>query len=231
MSAMNTAAPVAAARPRGGSPNEPRDWQAEFERSVLVHRDWLHRRALKLCRNPADAEDLVQETYLRAFRRFDSFTPGTNCGAWLATILRNTFLNLVTRQTREAPGRDATTVERELALRGELAPDPEQERVRHVIDDRRLADAVEALPGKLRWAVILADVEECSYREIAEICGVPVGTVMSRLFRGRRRLRRALRNGRADAPPGALAASRPPVGGASRPRRRPRYRQPQPASR
>lgn len=174
--------------------------EREFEAVALVHRARLHRTALGLCRNPTEAEDLVQETYLRAYRRFDSFVPDTNCLAWLRTILRNVFVNHVTRGRREVPAGDACAVERGVALDAFAAPPatPEEEFFLRVLDNRELARALDALPPSF-WAVVrLADVEGRSYREIAELCELPVGTVMSRLFRARRRLRRALQ-GRAEA--------------------------------
>ncbi|MBI3628199.1 MAG: sigma-70 family RNA polymerase sigma factor [Candidatus Rokubacteria bacterium] len=174
--------------------------EREFEVVALVHRARLHRTALGLCRNPTEAEAQVQETYLRAFRRFDSFVPGTNCLAWLHTILRNVFINRVVRGGREVPAGDACAVECGVASRALAAPTatPEEEFFRRVLDDRELARALDALPPSFRAVVLLADVEGRSYREIAELCEVPVGTVMSRLFRARRRLRRAFR-GRAEA--------------------------------
>jgi len=174
--------------------------EREFEAVALVHRARLYRTALGLCRNPTEAEDLVQETYLRAYRRFDSFVPGTNCLAWLRTILRNVFINHVTRGGREVPAGDACAVERGDASEAFAAPPatPDEEFFLQVLDNRELARALDALPPSFRTVVRLADVEGCSYREIAERCELPVGTVMSRLFRARRRLRRALQ-GRAEA--------------------------------
>jgi len=172
-----------------------RDRRREFEEVALVHLDRLFRMALRLCRNRAGAEDLVQEAYLRAFRHFDQFDPGTNCRAWLFAILHNTFVNRVKREAREVPELDEADLDR-----AELEPDPEvmatianpEEEFFKNVMDAGLVAALERLPVRFREAVLLADVEECSYKEIAQICGVPVGTVMSRLFRGRQFLRRAL---------------------------------------
>ncbi|OGL14956.1 MAG: hypothetical protein A3F92_01020 [Candidatus Rokubacteria bacterium RIFCSPLOWO2_12_FULL_71_22] len=173
--------------------DEPRSWQREFEHVVLVHRGRLYRQALSLCRNRTDAEDLVQETLLRAFRRFDQFTAGSNCVAWLATILRNIFLNQVTRQGSVdlLDGEDA--LERAVANWGSRSatPTPEEVLLGRVIDDQRLARALDRLPRRFREVLLLADVEELSYREIAQSCELPIGTVMSRLFRARRLLRTA----------------------------------------
>ena len=168
-------------------------WPREFEREVLGHRERLYRRALSLCRNPVDAEDLVQETFLRAFRFFGQFTPGTNCRAWLLTILRHTFIGRVTRGAREVVGPGEDTVERVLDRRAGLTATPEEEFFHHVIGDRHLATAIDGLSPSFREVVILADLEERSYREIARMRELPIGTVMSRLSRAHGLLRKALR--------------------------------------
>ncbi|MBI4587497.1 MAG: sigma-70 family RNA polymerase sigma factor [Candidatus Rokubacteria bacterium] len=166
----------------------------EFEDQALVHLDRVFHLALRLTRNRTEAEDLVQETYLRAFRHFDQFDPGTNCRAWLFAILRNAFLNQVKRQGREVPGLDERELERaeaELADVNGTIESPEEELLKRVVDADLVA-ALDQLPLIFREVVVLADVEECSYKEIARICGLPMGTVMSRLSRGRRLLRRGL---------------------------------------
>ncbi|MFZ1059422.1 MAG: sigma-70 family RNA polymerase sigma factor [Candidatus Rokuibacteriota bacterium] len=166
----------------------------EFEDQALVHLDRVFHLALRLTRNRTEAEDLAQETYLRAFKHFDQFDPGTNCRAWLFAILRNAFLNQLKRQGREVPGLDEGELER-LESRMADGPgtleSPEEELLKRVAGAELVA-ALERLPLIFREAVVLADVEGCSYKEIAQICGVPMGTVMSRLSRGRRLLRRAL---------------------------------------
>jgi RNA polymerase sigma-70 factor (ECF subfamily) len=173
-----------------GSPSRLSD----FEEQALVHLDRVYHFALRLTRNRPDAEDLVQETYLRAFRHFDRFDPGTNCRAWLFAILRNAFVNRVRRQGRELPGLDEALLERLEGGRAE-APggieSPEDLALTRVAASHALA-ALDGLPLPFRETVALADVEGCSYREIARICGIPIGTVMSRLSRGRRLLRAAL---------------------------------------
>ncbi len=192
----------ALAAPDGPAPGR----QREFEVVALVHRETLYRTAVRLCRNPTEAEDLVQETYLRAFRRFNRFAPGTNCQAWLRTILRNVFLNRVVRAGREVPEGDGCTLERQRG-RGVLAAKvitPQEELLRGLVDDR-LVRALDGLPPSLREVVLLASFGEHSYREIAEMCELPIGTVMSRLFRARRRLRRVLR-GSAPRHAGSLGA-------------------------
>ncbi|KRT71990.1 MAG: ECF subfamily RNA polymerase sigma-24 factor, RNA polymerase sigma-70 factor, ECF subfamily [Candidatus Rokubacteria bacterium CSP1-6] len=166
----------------------------EFEDQALVHLDRVFHLALRLTRNRTEAEDLAQETYLRAFKHFDQFDPGTNCRAWLFAILRNAFLNQQKRQGREVPGLDEGELERfatEMADGPGTLESPEEELLKGVAGAELVA-ALERLPLIFREAVVLADVEECSYKEIAQICGVPMGTVMSRLSRGRRLLRRAL---------------------------------------
>ena len=166
----------------------------EFEDEALVHLDRVFHLALRLTRKRTEAEDLTQETYLRALRHFDQFDPGTNCRAWLFAILRNAFINQLKRQGREVPGLDEGQLERfetDMADGPGLLESPEEELLKRVVGTELVA-ALERLPLIFREAVVLADVEECSYKEISRICGIPMGTVMSRLSRGRRLLRRAL---------------------------------------
>lgn len=181
-----------------------------FEAVALVHRERLYRTAVRLCRNATEAEDLVQETYLRAFRRFDRFAAGTNCLAWLQTILRNLFLSRVTRGGREVPSGNSELFERVDGVWAPAVPTPEEEFFRGVIDDRGLAMALERLPAYFREVLLLADVEECPLQEVAERCELPVGTVMSRVFRARRLVRKALggRPGMYEGPGAAGRAGR-----------------------
>lgn len=170
------------------------DRAGEFETVALVHLDALYRTALRLTRNRADAEDLVQEACLRAFRSFHQFNPGTNCRAWLFTILRNAFLNRVRREGRELLEGESTMGD--AALENPADPrtareNPEEEFFQTVLHgdvDR----ALKALPLAFREAVVLADLEGLTYKEMAEVLNCPIGTVMSRLSRGRNRLREAL---------------------------------------
>jgi len=157
-----------------------------FEQEALASLDSLYRTALRLTRVPADAEDLVQETYLKAFRAAESFKPGTNLRAWLFTILHNTALNRVRDRAREALSIDSDLVERTAELpRGGGAPEtPETLLLRETLTPEIQA-AIDALPPAFREAVWLRDVEEFSYNEIAEMLSIPVGTVMSRISRGR----------------------------------------------
>jgi RNA polymerase sigma-70 factor (ECF subfamily) len=169
------------------------DRTREFEEVALVHLDTLYRTALRLTHNRAEAEDIAQETCLRAFRNFHRFNPGTNCRAWLLTILRNIFLNRVRRAGREVPEQELPVWE-SVPKGGAGVPgpgNPEEEFLQTVLHgdvDR----ALKAVPLVYRAAVILADLEGLSYKEVAEVLGCPIGTVMSRLSRGRHALRQAL---------------------------------------
>lgn len=178
----------------GGDHVVTRDCWQQFEQVALVHLDDLFRTAVRLHKNRADAEDLVQETYFRAFKRFDQFEQGTNCRAWLFAILHNTFVNRLKRGRREVLELDGGDPDRHEGEAPEVIATivgPEEEFFKHVVD-ADLVRAIERLPVRFREAVLLATVGGCSYKEIAQICGVPVGTVMSRLFRGRQLLRKAL---------------------------------------
>lgn len=159
-----------------------------FERDALGCLDALYATALRLTRNPADAEDLVQDTYLKAFRAADQFQPGTNLKAWLFTILHNTFLNRRRRAVREPLAVEADEIERAAAsLPSARGATPEDLLLRESLDaDLQLA--LDALPESFRQAVWLRDVEEFSYAEIASMLGIPIGTVMSRISRGRKLL-------------------------------------------
>ena len=159
-----------------------------FEREALASIDALYRTALRLTRRPADAEDLVQDTYLRAFRAADRFEPGTNLRAWLFTILHNAAKNRLRDRAR-----DTVMVDSEAVERAADSPDPREVETpeTRLIKESLTPDlqaAVDGLPDAFRQAVWLRDVEEFSYAEIASIVSVPVGTVMSRISRGRRLL-------------------------------------------
>jgi RNA polymerase sigma-70 factor, ECF subfamily len=169
----------------------------EFETEALRHLDALYRTALRMTRSEADAEDLVQETFIRAFRFRDQFTLGTNMKAWLFRILTNTFINTYRRKAAQPEVTDLEGVD-EFSLYRRMAddraasssPDPESELLKGVVDTE-VTDALEELPEKFRTAVLL-DVEGFSYKEIAEMLGIPIGTVMSRLHRGRKFLQKRL---------------------------------------
>ena len=169
----------------------------EFEAEALRHLDALYRTALRMTRSEADAEDLVQETYIRAFRFRDQFTLGTNMKAWLFRILTNTFINTYRRKTAQPEvtdldGIDEFSLYRRMAddRAASTAPDPEAELLNSVVDTE-VTDALEELPEKFRTTVLL-DVEGFSYKEIAEMLSIPIGTVMSRLHRGRKFLQKRL---------------------------------------
>jgi RNA polymerase sigma-70 factor (ECF subfamily) len=165
----------------------------DFDDVALVHLDSLYHAALRLTRHRMEAEDVVQETFLRAFRAFDTFERGTNCRAWLFTILRNVFLNRARRAGREVLDVDTTSMEAPggAAAAWPAGHDPEEEYL-HTVLHGDVDRALRALPLAYREAVILADLEGLTYKEVAQALGCPVGTVMSRLSRGRARLRRAL---------------------------------------
>lgn len=171
--------------------------KVEFEVFALPYLDQLYSAALRLTKNEKDAEDLVQDAFMRAYRFFDKFERGTNMKAWLFKILTNTFINRYRRNVKErsiVDGSERDTVNERFISReaSEYAENPE-----HYFFERLLSDdilrAIDQLPIDFRMVVILADLQEFSYREIAEIIGCPVGTVMSRLFRGRKLLQKTLR--------------------------------------
>lgn len=167
-----------------------------FERDVLPMLSSLYGAALRMTRNPADAEDLVQETYLRAFKGFAGFQEGTNLKAWLYRILTNSFINTYRKKQREPQIVEGPEDIDEWYLYDRLGGrNVEASAEAEVLDripDADVKAALESLPEYFRLAVLLADVEGFGYKEIAEIMQVPIGTVMSRLHRGRKALERAL---------------------------------------
>src|SRR5689334_8179032 len=168
-----------------------------FEQAALVHIDALYATGLRMTRDPRDAEDLVQDTMLTAFRFFDRFEPGTNCKAWLFKILTNTFINRYRKRVREREVKDVLVEEEAPSLMSEdvaaASRDPEGTIVGPVLSDD-VKRALESIPYDYRLAVVLCDLEDFSYKEIADIMDCPVGTVMSRLHRGRRLLQKQLRD-------------------------------------
>jgi len=175
-----------------------REKRSEFERQALVHTDALFGAAYRLTRNARDAEDLVQDSLLRAYRFWESFEQDSNCKAWLLRIVTNTFINEYQRKKRSREVLDAASAEQDatdgVLMHAEATDRRSPERAlleRSVSDD--VQRALESLPDDFRTAVVLCDVQGLSYKEIADIMGTPVGTVMSRLFRGRKLLAAALR--------------------------------------
>jgi RNA polymerase sigma-70 factor, ECF subfamily len=180
---------VAEARPQKD------DLQERFEAEALPLLPGMYSAAFRLTRNSADAEDLIQETFLRAYRAFHQFEPGTNLKAWLYRILTNTFINSYRKRQREPQTISDDEVEDWylFSKMSEEGMEPSAEAaVLESLPDEDVQEALSSLPEQFRMAVLLADVEGFSYKEIADIMGVPIGTVMSRLHRGRKALEKRL---------------------------------------
>ena len=172
--------------------------KTKFSEQAMPFMDALYTAALRLARNAADAEDLVQETYLKAYRAYDGFEEGTNLRAWLYRILTNTFINSYRSKKRRPDETDIDEVEdlylyRRLGgLEAAAAGRSAEDELLDWFSDSEVKEAVESLPEQFRIAVLLSDIEGFSYKEIAEILDIPIGTVMSRLHRGRKALQRQL---------------------------------------
>jgi len=181
-----------------GNADVDADRKASFQREALPHMDAVYRFALRLSESPDQAQDLVQDTFLRAYRSWDQYTPGTQCKSWLFTICRNLYLRQRERGQRHdeivaanAPVGQASESGVNPLWSAVEGSDPEGEFFGSIVDAEVLT-AIDALPEEYRTAVVLSDVEGMSYDDIATMLDVPVGTVKSRLFRGRRRLQKVL---------------------------------------
>ena len=172
--------------------------QANFERDAMEFAPQLYSAALRMTRNPADAEDVVQETFLKAYRAYDTFQEGTNLKAWLYRILTNTYINRYRKKQRRPDEVDLGEVEdlylykRIGSTETDSASRSAEVEVLDLLVEEDVRKAIDALPEHFRMPVLLADVEGFSYKEIAEMLDVPIGTVMSRLHRGRKSLQKAL---------------------------------------
>ncbi|MEA2058308.1 MAG: sigma-70 family RNA polymerase sigma factor [Actinomycetota bacterium] len=172
--------------------------QADFESDAMVFAPQLYSAALRMTRNAADAEDVVQETYLKAYRAYGTFQEGTNLKAWLYRILTNTYINKYRKQQRRPSEVELGELQdlylyKRLGEQSGASRSAEEEMLEQFVDGD-ITEAIESLPENFRLPVLYADVEGFSYKEIAEILDIPIGTVMSRLHRGRKALQRKLWN-------------------------------------
>lgn len=169
----------------------PDTLQESFEKTAMIHRDELFAAAIRYTKNERDAEDLVQETFLKAYKNFHRFEQGTNCRAWLFTIQTNTFINRFRRKKKEREILHSQSNQDVFDHFQTVDEGPERNITERALS-QDMKNALEALPGEFRSVVVLADLNDFSYKEVAHILECPVGTVMSRLFRGRKMMRRQL---------------------------------------
>jgi RNA polymerase sigma-70 factor (ECF subfamily) len=170
---------------------EPSAAGRSFDEEALPHLDALYRVALRLTADASQAEDLVQDTMLKAYRSWQQYRPGTNAKGWLLTILRNTFINDYRRRKHEPIAMDLEAVEPHALDRSMQEADPEGAFFSQIVDDK-VMEAIDRLPTEFREVLALSDIEGMRYAEIAEVLKIPVGTVKSRLFRARRQLQAEL---------------------------------------
>jgi RNA polymerase sigma-70 factor (ECF subfamily) len=198
-----------------------RGWN--FEAAAMPFVDALYNTAFRMTRNAEDAQDLVQETYLKAYKYYDKFEVGTNFKAWLFKIMKNTFINNYRKRQQAPPQSDFADIEEsfesQVTDEARRIKDPEEELLEGVLDED-LQRAIDELPPDYRMVVLLADLEGFSYKEIADILEVPVGTVMSRLYRGRRLLEAAMLKFAREQ--GYLRAGAEPTKMRSRPKEEPK---------
>ncbi len=175
----------------GAMPSITTGDRRSFETEALPHLDAVYRVALRLAGDESQADDLTQETMLKAYRSWHQYKSGTNVRAWLLTILRNTFINEYRKTRREGPSVEIGNIEEFTVFREVQDVDPEGDFFDQIVDDEVL-QAIDRLPEEFRETLVLSDIEGLSYAEIAEITGVPIGTVKSRLFRARQALQQEL---------------------------------------
>jgi len=192
---VQAAQPAQAPQPRPGHVPHMPDREARFEREVTPLMGQLYPAALRMTRNPSDAEDLVQETLAKAFAAFHQFQPGTNLRAWLHRILANTFINNYRKKRREPVQDLGADLQDDSHVGGDPLLPPAQSAEAEALEqlaDSDILQALRELPAEFRVAIYLADIEGYPYRQIADMMGIPIGTVMSRLHRGRAKLKQRL---------------------------------------